>query len=98
MYDPRLKEKMIRFFLESDSTKITIVESDLVGTVLSGNSVKLPIGYSILEVLTDFHMVKNGTVTTFGNRKVYADGCQAVEIPDANNFDYGYLYIHIIRE
>lgn len=98
MYNPRLKGKMIRFFLESDSTNTVIVESELRGSVLSGNSLKLPKGYSILEVLTDFHMVENGTATTFGTRKVYADGCQAVELPDSKNFDYGYLYIHVIRE
>lgn len=98
MYMPFKKGKMIRIFLESDSSKITITHSDLKGTVLSGNSVKLPSGYSVLEVITDIHTVANGTASTFGTRKVYADGCQAVEIPDAKNFDYGYLYIHVNKE
>lgn len=95
MYNPFKKGKMIRIFLESDFTKIKITSSDLSGVVISGNSVKLPKGFSILEVITDIHTVANGTASTFGIRKVYADGCQAVELPDCKNFDYGYIYINI---
>lgn len=93
MYNPFKTGRYYKFFLESDHSSIKITTSDLKGCVLSGNSLKFPLGFRVLSVVTDCSTVANGNANTFGTRKVYGDGCQAVELPNASNFDYMTLYV-----
>ena len=93
MYRPRNKGRYYRIFVESTNGSFKITHTDLNGVVVSGNSVKLPLGYHIINADTDFNTVVGGSASTFGTRKVYADGCQAIELCDSKSFDYA-LSIH----
>lgn len=98
MYKPMNKGRYYRIFVESINGSFKITHTDLIGVVVSGNSVKLPLGYHIINVDTDVNTVIGGSASTFGTRKVYADGCQAVELCDSKSFDFAEIFVFAYKK
>lgn len=98
MYIPRNKGRYYRIFIESTNGSFKITHTDLNGVIVSGNSVKLPLGYHIINADTDVSTVSGGSASTFGTRKVYADGCQAIELCDSKAFDYAEIFVFAYKK
>ena len=98
MYRPRNKGRYYRIFIESTNGSFKITHTDLNGVVVSGNSVKLPLGYHIINVDIDVNTVSGGSASTFGTRKVEADGCQAIELCDSKSFDYAEIFVFAYKK
>lgn len=98
MYRSRNKGRYYRIFIESTNGSFKITHTDLNGVIVSGNSVKLPLGYHIINVDIDVNTVSGGSASTFGTRKVYADGCQAIELCDSKSFDYAEIFVFAYKK
>lgn len=89
MYRPRNKGRYYRIFVESTNGSFKITHTDLNGVIVSGNSVNID---------TDFNTVVGGSASTFGTRKVYADGCQVIELCDSKAFDYAEIFVFAYKK
>lgn len=98
MYNPRNKGRYYRIFVESTNKSFKITHTDLNGVIVSGNSIKLPLGYHIINADTDVNTVVGGSASTFGARKVEADGCQAIELCDSKAFDYAEIFVFAYKK
>lgn len=82
-----------QFFLESDGTDHTITTEDLDGT-LSGDFVKLPELYHIVDVKYDINFIDDATASVFSySVKNYADNSQAFPIPPAAKYEDMTVYV-----
>lgn len=95
-YNPYSKGRWHRIFVESNGSTISITESDIEGTVLEDNLIKLPLGNRILDVVCDVNCVSSSTTSIISNDvSITSEGKQAVKLPDASVFDYAYIYVFV---
>lgn len=93
-YNPYAKGRWYRFFIESNGEAITLVESDIEDAVVSGTRIKMPVGFHCMEEIYDISAVPGGTAAGMQHSTyIYADGCQAVNIPAKDLFDWAYVYV-----
>lgn len=76
------KGRWFAFTLSSDGTDHTIEKSDGNIGSISGDFIKLPAGFHVIDAKYDITFVPNATASTMDHcTKNYADGSQAVPIP-----------------
>lgn len=93
-YNPYSKGRWYRFFVESNGSVRTITDSDIKDAVLEGNLIKLPLGYRILNVVSDVNCIPSATDSFISNEvSLTTEGKQAITLPDASVFDYAYIYV-----
>lgn len=98
-YNPYSKGRWYRFFIESNGGNATITESDIDGTSISKlninnvdcNTLVLPLGYKVLDVVIDIHTI--GGMSKFAERVSTIEGNQGIVIPDNMVFDFAYIYV-----
>lgn len=94
-YNPYCEGRWYRFFIESNGSNISIIESDIDSTSMFGTrAISIPHGYSVLNCLLDIHYNVTGIYSTsiFGNVE-YNKGGVNIVLPDPEYFDYGYVYV-----
>lgn len=91
MYNPYAIGRWYRLFIESDPEGHKLTQCDIEGAEISGNYVKFPPKFHILQTIHDIKFTSSVTVTE--NIKTYADGSEAVILPSKDTFDSGYVYV-----
>ena len=87
------KGRWYAFELSSDGTDHTIEKGDLVGTI-SGDFVKLPAGYHIIDQKADVTFIPDAAAATYSfGLKNYADGTQAFPIPAAAKYSKAVIWV-----
>lgn len=98
MYNPYSVGRWYRFFIESSGSAITLTKSDISGAVIENNAVVLPVGYRVMDVVTDINSKANSASNTSqGNKIITSDGRQGYSLPDASAFDYSFIYLFVRR-
>lgn len=93
MYDPYVKGRWYRLFLESNGTAVTATEKDL-DISFSGANIKLPAGFTCIDAKYDIHCVAHDAAVSMAiDRISYADGAMGIAGPVAKAFDYAYIYV-----
>lgn len=82
-------------FIESDGTaSITKADADVDTASISGTYLKLPEGFHIIDYIMDVTTTgAQAAVSVNKALRLYADGCQGITLPDAD--DYQGLAINI---
>lgn len=81
-------------FLESDGIDRKITTSDIEGIELEGNYLVMPEGFHIMDIVIDFNTTTSDVITSRAiDIRFEKDGRQSLFLPNASNFDYGYIYI-----
>lgn len=94
MYNPLSKGRWYRFFIESDGSATTLVESDLEGATETSNYLKFPLGFHIVDQKWDINAIAGGTNSNIVmSRRHYTDGCQGLPTPAPANYDWAYIYV-----
>ena len=99
MYNPFSKGRWYRFFIKSTGTEITLTKSDIEGAAIENGVIVLPVGYRVIDVVTDINSIAGGSgyPTEYGNKVITGDGRQGYLLPDAEKFDYGFIYLFVRR-
>lgn len=98
MYKPYSVGRWHRFFIESDGVTITLTNSDISDAVIENNAILLPVGYRVMDVVTDINSIENSVGdTSQGNKIITSDGRQGYTLPDASTFDYSFIYLFTRR-
>lgn len=93
MYNPYVKGRWYRIFIESDGTDKKIIESDIEVT-FSGNNIKMPEGFHVIDRTYDINCVEHDAATSIAMDVMsYADGTQGIVGPAAKVFDWAYIYV-----
>lgn len=92
------KGRWYQFFIESDGVDHTITTGDLTGS-LSGDFVKLPEGYQIIDTKYNINFIEDATAAVFSySVKNYADGTQAFPIPGADKYEDLTAYVFAVYD
>lgn len=92
MYNPYIKGRWYRTFIESDDGAIKITESDIPVSV-NGAYIKFPKDFHIMDVKYDMNSVPHtGNAVITVDVMSYPDGCQGIARPLPSAIDYGYIY------
>lgn len=98
MYKPYSVGRWHRFFIESSGSEITLINSDIEGAAIENNALVLPVGYRVMDVVTDINSIASGSGdTTHGYKVITSDGRQGYALPDAYTFDYSFIYLFVRR-
>ena len=99
MYNPFSKGRWYRFFIKSTGTAYNLTTSDIEGAVIENGTIVLPVGYRVIDVVTDINSIANdsGYPAEYGYKVITGDGRQGYLLPDAETFDYGFIYLFVRR-
>lgn len=90
----KVNARYYQIFVESDGTTRKITTSDIEGLEISGNYIVLPEGFHVMSLVIDFNSVPATTITSRAiDIQFRTDGKQALFLPNADNFDYGKIYV-----
>ena len=94
-YNPYAIGRWYRIFIESDGTdrKITQTDIDASEIEISGDYLKMPFAFHVIDVKYDIMSSNGGAASALGGLKIYNDGCQAIAIPKADVYDSAYIYV-----
>lgn len=82
-----------KIFIESTGSAIKITNSD-IHVEASGNSLKFPEGFQIVDTLYDIHSIPHSGIAQITvDLRGFADGTQGIFMPEASAFDYADIYV-----
>lgn len=95
MYNPFSKGRWYRFFIKSTGTAYNLTTSDIEGAVIENGVLVLPVGYRVIDVVTDINSIASGNsgYTEYGYKVITDDGRQGYLLPYTETFDYGFIYV-----
>lgn len=90
-----IKCKMYRIFLESDGTSTTVTKSDLKNVEATTTTLKLPVGFNVVDYICDFHIVEHESGQTEQYRiTINSSNVETISTLHSSAFDYGYVYVY----
>lgn len=93
MYNPFSKGRWYRFFIKSTGTAFNLTTSDIEGAAIENNSLLLPVGYRVIDVVTDINSIASASDEVYGYKVITGDGRQGYFLPNTELFDYGFIYV-----
>lgn len=82
------------FFIESDGSNYTMTTADLDGVTFSGNYLKMPDNFHVVQTLLDINPYHVEAATSIDlSLRQYADGTQGITLPVRNNMDWCRVYV-----
>ena len=94
-YRPFADGRYYMAFVESDLGITKLVNGDIEGMEIVGDSIVLPADFHVIDYLIEFNSVPGSAPVDFWKGiTVQADGRQAVHIPEGTAFDWANVYIY----
>lgn len=91
MYNPLIKGRWYRFFIESDGSNVVLTESDMKDATVTNTAIHIPNNYKVKDVVYDIAV--NGGASTSLYIKSLSSGWN-ISIPDKAGFTDGYVYVY----
>lgn len=92
-YNPYIKGRWYRIFMESDGTDSKITNADIDATIYGAN-IKLPKDFHLVDLKYDINSVTHtGNVALAIDVMSFPDSSQGFVAPIAKAFDYAYIYV-----
>lgn len=91
MYNPLIKGRWYRFFIESDSSNVVLTESDMEDATVTNTAIHIPNNYKVKNVVYDI-AVDGGSSTSLCIKS--GSSGWNVSIPDKTGFTDGYVYVY----
>lgn len=97
MYNPYSVGRWYRFFIKSTGTACNLTTSDIEGATIENNMLVLPVGYRVIDVVTDINSIASPSDDTAGYKVITGDGKQGYFLPNTETFDYCFIYVFVRR-
>ena len=95
-YDPFANGRWYKIFLESNGTKVSIIESDIDGNIYSRYFTPIK-NINFYTVLYDIHFINTTTQQTYdlGLNYITDSNIKTLRfsLPSPSSFDYAYIYV-----